>query len=166
MTPASDTALDISARHRHRNLYRRDRGLQHRSPHSTAASALRATRSSGLLPDGSGPDSIDLSQYKRIFVIAIGKAAGPMLEILLDRMKRRKGLRGICCTKPVPKKRNWRFRYFEGGHPLPNEESFAAARAALALLQKGEERYAGFLPHLRRRLGHVRPAPRPADHAR
>ncbi len=27
-----------------------------------------------------------------------------MLEILLDRMKRRKGLRGICCTKYLPEK--------------------------------------------------------------
>ena len=35
-----------------------------------------------LMPDGSGPAAIDLSAYKRIFVIAIGKAAGPMLEIL------------------------------------------------------------------------------------
>lgn len=92
-----------------------------------------------LVPNGSGPDSINLSQFKRIFVIALGKAAGPMLDVLLDRMKRRKGLRGICCTKYLPKKRNWRFRYFEGGHPLPNEESFAAARAALALLKKARK---------------------------
>ena len=72
-------------------------------------------------------------------MIALGKAAGPMLEVLLDRMKRRKGLRGICCSKYLPKKRNWRFRYFEGGHPLPNEDSFAAARAALALLKKAKK---------------------------
>ena len=92
-----------------------------------------------LIPDGSGPTSSISRNIKRIFVIAIGKAAGPMLEILLDRMKRRKGLRGICCTKYLPKKRNWRFRYFEGGHPLPNEESFAAARAALAMLKKAKK---------------------------
>ena len=92
-----------------------------------------------LMPDGSGPEIIDLAQYKRIFVIAIGKAAAPMLEILLDRMKRRKGMRGICCTNQPPRKRNWRFRYFQGGHPLPNEESFAAARTALALLRKARK---------------------------
>ncbi len=89
-----------------------------------------------------------------------------MLETLLSRMKRRQGLRGICCSNQLPKSRNWRFRYFEGGHPVPNEDSFAAARATLALLKKGEERYADFLPHLRRRIGHVRPAAGPADHAR
>ncbi len=92
-----------------------------------------------LLPDGSGPETIDLSAYKRVFVIALGKAADPMLTVLLDRMNRRKGLRGICCTTQQPKRRNWRFRYFEAGHPLPNEESFAAARATLALLKKARK---------------------------
>ena len=106
---------------------------------STGACASRATLLQRLLPDGSGPAAIDLSAYKRIFVIALGKAAGPMLETLLDRMKRRKGLRGICCSNQLPSKRNWRFRYFEGGHPLPNEDSFAAARAALALLRKARK---------------------------
>ena len=92
-----------------------------------------------LIPDGSGPASIKLSSYKRVFVIALGKAAAPMLETLLERMPRRKGLRGICCSTQTPKKRNWRFRYFEGGHPLPNEDSFAAARASLALLKKAKK---------------------------
>jgi hydroxypyruvate reductase len=92
-----------------------------------------------LLPDGSGPATIDLAAYKRIFVIALGKAAGPMLDTLLERMKRRKGLRGICCSNQLPKKRNWRFRYFEGGHPEPNEDSFDAARSALAMLKKARK---------------------------
>ncbi len=92
-----------------------------------------------LLPDGSGPASIDLACYKKIFIVALGKAAGPMLDVLLDRMKRRKGLRGICCSNQLPSARNWRFRYFEGGHPLPNEESFVAARAALAMLKRAKK---------------------------
>lgn len=92
-----------------------------------------------LLPDGSGPDSVDLSNYKRIFVIALGKAAGAMLDVLLERMKRRQGLRGICCSNQLPKSRNWRFRYFEGGHPLPNEDSFDAARAVLAMVKKARK---------------------------
>ena len=92
-----------------------------------------------LMPDGSGPSTIDLAAYKRVFIIAIGKAAAPMLDTLLDRMKRRQGLRGICCSNQLPLKHNWRFRYFEGGHPLPNEDSFAAARATLALLSKAKK---------------------------
>ncbi len=92
-----------------------------------------------LLPDGSGPETIDLAGYKRIFIIALGKAAAPMLGILLERMKRRKGVRGICCSSQAPKERNWRIRYFEGGHPLPNEDSFGAARAALAMVKKARK---------------------------
>jgi glycerate 2-kinase len=92
-----------------------------------------------LIPDGSGPDTINLSCFKRIFVIALGKAAGPMVETLLGRMPRRKGLRGICCSNQLPKSRNWRFRYFEGGHPVPNEDSFAAARAVLAMVKKAKK---------------------------
>lgn len=92
-----------------------------------------------LMPDGAGPENIDLSHYKRVFVIALGKAAGPMLDVFLDRVKRRKGMRGICCSNQLPKKRNWRFRYFESGHPLPNDDSFAGARAALTLLKKAKK---------------------------
>jgi glycerate 2-kinase len=69
----------------------------------------------------------------------MGKVAGPMLDTLLDRMTRRKGLRGICCSNQLPASRSWRFRYFEGGHPVPNEESFAAARAALAMLKRARK---------------------------
>ncbi len=92
-----------------------------------------------LLPDGSGPASIDLSCYKKIFVIALGKVAAPMLDVLLGRMNRRSGLRGICCSNQLPASRSWRFRYFEGGHPVPNEESFAGARAALAMLKRARK---------------------------
>lgn len=92
-----------------------------------------------LMSDGSGPEVIDLAAYRRVFVVAIGKAAAPMLDILLERMPRRKGLRGVCCTNELPRKRNWRIRYFEGGHPIPNEDSFGAAKAALALLKKARK---------------------------
>ena len=92
-----------------------------------------------LIPDGSGPASIDLNCYKKIFVIALGKAAAPMLDVLMARMTRRSGLRGICCSNQLPAHRSWRFSYFEGGHPVPNEESFAAARAALAMLKRARK---------------------------
>jgi len=92
-----------------------------------------------LIPDGSGPDVIDLAGYKRVFVVAFGKAAGPMLDVFLERMPRRKGLHGVCCTNQPSRSRNWRIRYFQGGHPVPNQESFAAARVALHLLKKARK---------------------------
>src|SRR3954451_6496770 len=82
---------------------------------------------SPLLP----PSRIALKKFKQILVIAIGKAALPMLETLLARMRRRKGLRGICCSPSIPKKRNWRIRYFAGGHPLPDKGSFDSAKLAM-----------------------------------
>lgn len=93
-----------------------------------------------IMPEGAGPVTLNLKDYNDIYVISIGKAALTMLDTLISRMKRRKGLRGICCSNDIPSERNWRFRYFEGGHPLPNECSFDAARAALALLRKADKR--------------------------
>ncbi len=90
---------------------------------------------SPLLP----PSRIDLKKFKQILVIAIGKAALPMLETLLDRMPRRKGLRGMCCSPYIPKKRNWRIRYFAGGHPLPDKGSFDSAKQALHMLHRARK---------------------------
>lgn len=73
--------------------------------------------------------------FKEIFVIAFGKAALTMLDALLERLPPKTHLRGVCSAPDVPKKRNRHIRYFDGGHPLPNEDSFDAARAALALLK-------------------------------
>ncbi|MGO9940387.1 MAG: glycerate kinase [Terracidiphilus sp.] len=138
MTPVSDTALD-SLHAEAAEIF--TGALEACNIESAFDRRLRFEGNTvrRLIPDGSGPDTISLSKYKRIFVIALGKAAAPMLEVLLDRMKRRNGLRGICCSKYLPKKRNWRFRYFEGGHPVPNEESFDAARATLAMLKKAKK---------------------------
>lgn len=88
-----------------------------------------------LAADGTSSSAIDISSFKQVFVVALGKAAGPMLDVLLDRMKGRMGLQGIYCSNQPRKDRDSRFQFFEGGHPVPNEESFAAARAALALLK-------------------------------
>jgi hydroxypyruvate reductase len=138
MTPASDSALDAL----HTKATEIFTGAIKAC--NIASAFDRRLRFEGntlrrLMPDGCGPATIDLSAFKRVFVIALGKAAGPMLDTLLDRMKRRKGMRGVCCYNQVPRHRNWRIRYFEGGHPLPNEDTFAAARAALALLRKARK---------------------------
>jgi hydroxypyruvate reductase len=138
MTPVSDTALDSL----HAQATEIFTGALEAC--NIEAAFDRRIRFEGhnlhrLLPDGSGPDTIDLAAYKRVFVIAIGKAAAPMLDVLMERMKRRKGLRGIFCSSNLPKRRNWRFRYFEGGHPLPNAASFEAARATLAMLKKAKK---------------------------
>jgi hydroxypyruvate reductase len=81
------------------------------------------------------PIPTSLEQYKRVIVISLGKAGLTMLNALLDRLPPRMLYRGVCSAPEVPKKHSWRIRCFAGGHPLPNEASFAAAREALKLLK-------------------------------
>jgi glycerate 2-kinase len=92
-----------------------------------------------LAADGTSSSTIDMNNFKQIFVVALGKAAGPMLDALLDRMKRRTGLGGIYCSNQPPKGEYSEIQFFEGGHPVPNEASFAAARAALTLLKTAQK---------------------------
>lgn len=80
-----------------------------------------------------------LAGFKEYQIIALGKAALSMLNALLDRLPEKKRFRGVCSAPEIPKNRNRRIRYYAGGHPLPNEDSFAAARAALALLKKAKK---------------------------
>jgi glycerate 2-kinase len=92
-----------------------------------------------LTADGTSSSVIDMDSFKDIFVIALGKAAGPMLDALLDRMKRRTGLHGIYCSNQRSKVKDRGFQFFDGGHPVPNEDSLSAARAALTLLKAAQK---------------------------
>ncbi len=80
-----------------------------------------------------------LEGFKDIFIVAFGKAALTMLNALLERLPPKFHLRGVCSAPEVPKKRNRHIRYYEGGHPLPDEGSLAAARATLALLKRAKK---------------------------
>lgn len=83
--------------------------------------------------------TIPFDGYKEVYVIAFGKAALSMLDALLARLPAKVHLHGVCSAPDIPKKHNRHIRYFAGGHPLPNEDSFAAARASLALLKHAKK---------------------------
>jgi len=87
---------------------------------------------------------IDLGGHRRFLIIALGKAAVPMTQSmtqsLLDIMPRTARLRGVCSAPARPAHRNWRIRYYAGGHPLPNRDSFRAAQRALRLLRRASEK--------------------------
>jgi len=84
-------------------------------------------------------DSLGLDQYHRIYAIAVGKAALPMLETLASRLPYPLA-GGVCCGPLLPSARLGGIDYYAGGHPLPNQDSFRSARAALHLLNGASPR--------------------------
>ncbi|MFL6426682.1 MAG: glycerate kinase [Acidobacteriaceae bacterium] len=83
---------------------------------------------------------IDLGAYRKTLVIALGKAAVPMTQSLLGILPSEVRVGGICSAPARPAKRDWRIRYYAGGHPLPNRDSFRAAQHALRLLHRASEK--------------------------
>src|SRR6266571_312874 len=76
-------------------------------------------------------DLFDLSAYSRVFVVSMGKAAHSMVEALTAQVG---GMTGIVAASTAPHSQVHGFRYFEGGHPTPNAESFRAGEAILRAL--------------------------------
>jgi glycerate 2-kinase len=84
------------------------------------------------------PVSIPLGQFKKFYVIAIGKAALAMLDTVLTRMPPQHAVHGVCCAPVLPNQRHANIQYYAGGHPSPNQDSFRAASAALRLLAEAD----------------------------
>jgi len=82
-------------------------------------------------------DLYDLNAYGRVFVIAIGKAAHTMLIALHEAAGTR--FEGIVASSVEPEFQIRGFRYFHGGHPVPNAESIRAADAMLKSLNAQTE---------------------------
>lgn len=109
--------------------------------HALQSSSIPAAFDRRLRCEGnslhSGADaavSIPLDQYDSTHAVALGKAALPMLEALRSRLPR-EFAGGVCCAPVLPSGRMRGIDYYVGGHPLPNHDSFASARAALRLLR-------------------------------
>ena len=77
-------------------------------------------------------DLYDLNSYTRVLVISIGKAAHTMLTALHEQAGAR--FEGIAATSVEPEFPIRGFRYFHGGHPMPNTDSIRAANAMLKSL--------------------------------
>jgi glycerate 2-kinase len=74
----------------------------------------------------------ELAAFSRALVVSIGKAGHCMAEALSGILGT--GLSGIVATSPPPPAQLFGFRYFAGGHPLPNEDSLRAGDAILRML--------------------------------
>ena len=81
-------------------------------------------------------DPIDITGIRQVRIVAIGKVARTMLEVLLPRLSALStiDLQGILIAPSPPVPLPDGFQFFAGGHPLPNEASFAGARAVLDML--------------------------------
>ena len=75
----------------------------------------------------------DLAAFERALVVSIGKAGHTMAEALANIVGT--GLSGIIASPGAPPAQLFGFRYFSGGHPLPNEDSLRAGDAMLRLMQ-------------------------------
>jgi glycerate 2-kinase len=79
-------------------------------------------------------DLYDISTFSRIFVVSIGKAAHTMVDALSTRLGAGTGIAGIVCGPVDPDAQVFGFRYYKGGHPLPNAESVRSADSILRAL--------------------------------
>lgn len=77
-------------------------------------------------------DLYDLNSYSRVFVVSLGKAAYSLLAALHEQTG--ECFEGIVASPVVPEFHVRGFRYFQGGHPLPNADSIRAAEAMLKAL--------------------------------
>ncbi|MGO8793483.1 MAG: glycerate kinase [Candidatus Sulfotelmatobacter sp.] len=79
-------------------------------------------------------DLYDLQSFSRVLVISIGKAGHTMVEALA-RQAGESALEGIVASSVQPASQVRGFRYFHGGHPMPNAESIQAAKAIRKALE-------------------------------
>jgi glycerate 2-kinase len=87
-----------------------------------------------------GGARIDLRDFEKLRVVAIGKAAHAMvegLELVLAPFVRLEGV----VSAPTPTRKPVRgMKYFIAGHPVPDAESWKAAEAILALLKRCDKK--------------------------
>jgi hydroxypyruvate reductase len=72
----------------------------------------------------------ELPPKSNVFGIAIGKAS----ERMAYAVEKILGDRFVDCVIAGPRRAGRQWKYFEGGHPLPNQQSLEAAKAAIKLL--------------------------------
>jgi glycerate 2-kinase len=82
----------------------------------------------------------DLRNFEKLRVVAVGKAAHAMVGGLAGVLAPFVRFEGVvsaptAALKPLPG-----MKYFVAGHPVPNEESWKAAEAILALLKNCDEK--------------------------
>jgi glycerate 2-kinase len=104
-----------------------------------SALARRMDRRGSLISVGGSAD-IDLSGFREIVAIALGKAALAMARGLHGILAPEFPPGGILVVPAAPSSLLPGWKTFVGGHPLPTAESFAAGKAILERLARCDER--------------------------
>ena len=90
-----------------------------------------------------GEQTYRLQDFRRVLVVAIGKAAGPMSDALVAQiapaLKNQQTLEGVIVGASTPAMQSSTFRFFAGEHPVPGQTSGIAAKAILQLLAGCDE---------------------------
>jgi glycerate 2-kinase len=124
---SSENPVVVTMRQRARQIF--DHALSQCSIPKAFAKILRCS-------DGNfyaGTHQYDLTQFSGLTVISIGKAGHSMAEAFVQIIPNAAG--GIIACPVHQSSPVGGFRYFYGGHPLPNEDSLQAGNAILELLQ-------------------------------
>jgi glycerate 2-kinase len=133
----SDAPLPVRARAVFASALRAcsiERAMERSIRLATSAEGVHA-----LLLGGDGRDPIvhvDLERCRHLRLVAVGKAGSAMLEAVVSHLTLPPeiDLQGIVIAPSPPSSLPDGFQFFAGGHPLPNDASFAGARAVLDLL--------------------------------
>jgi glycerate 2-kinase len=84
--------------------------------------------------------TVKLGDFSEFVAIAVGKAAFPMAEALVNVLPSDCSPEGILVAPAAPARTLPRWKTFIGGHPIPTEASFIAGRAILQRLARCDER--------------------------
>ena len=88
-----------------------------------------------------GAESVDLGAFERIWVVSFGKAAWATLDGLLAALgPDHRPSRGIVVSNVPPQPVPEGYLAIQGGHPVPNAGSVAAAEAILELAREADEK--------------------------
>src|SRR5437016_6646814 len=87
-----------------------------------------------------GETRIDLRDFEKLRVVAIGKAAHAMVDGLALVLAPFVRLKGVVAAPTAARRPLPGMKDFVAGHPVPNAESWKAAEAILALLKKCDEK--------------------------
>lgn len=81
---------------------------------------------------------VPLTAQDKLKIVAIGKAAGPMSEALAAYLPI--PWKGVVASPVAAAAKLKGFDYFQGGHPLPNQDSLDAGEAILDLLANSDDK--------------------------